>query len=58
MIRAFGPSLPVPNALADPTVDLYEANGTMLQSNDNWRGPQEAEIIAAQVAPTRDPTPR
>ena len=25
----------------------------MLQSNDNWRGAQEAEIAAAQLAPQR-----
>ncbi|CAA9228555.1 MAG: hypothetical protein AVDCRST_MAG42-995 [uncultured Chthoniobacterales bacterium] len=26
----------------------------MLQSNDNWRASQEAEITAAQLAPTRE----
>ena len=54
VIRAVGPSLPVPDALEDPTLDLYDANGVVLQSNDNWRGPQEAEIIAAQLAPVRE----
>jgi hypothetical protein len=52
VIRAIGPSLAIGNALANPALDLYDANGSVLQSNDNWRGSQEAEITAAQLAPT------
>jgi hypothetical protein len=37
LIRALGPSLPVPGALQDPTLELHDANGATLATNDNWR---------------------
>ena len=43
LLRAIGPSLPVPGALKDPTLDLVDAQGNII-SNDNWRATQEAEI--------------
>ena len=46
LCRAIGPSLPVPGALADPTLELRDGNGALLASNDNWRSDQEAEIMA------------
>jgi len=54
IVRAIGPSLPVPGAMADPTLELRDASGTLLAANDNWRSTQEAAIIATGVAPTRD----
>jgi len=54
IVRAIGPSLPVPGAMADPTLELRDANGVLLASNDNWRSTQETAIIATGVAPTRD----
>ncbi len=54
IVRAIGPSLPVPGALADPTLELYDGDGTLLASNDNWRSDQEAEIIATTLTPTND----
>ena len=59
IVRAIGPSLgnanpPVPGALADPTLELHNADGSILASNDNWRDSQEAEIIATGVPPTDD----
>ena len=54
IVRAIGPSLPVPGALADPTLELYDINGMLLISNDNWRDTQEAEIIATTIPPTDD----
>jgi hypothetical protein len=54
IVRAIGPSLPVAGALADPTLELVNANGVTMASNDNWRSDQEAEIIASTVAPTND----
>lgn len=54
IVRAIGPSLPVAGALLDPTLELHNANGALLASNDNWRSDQEAEIIATTVAPTND----
>ena len=54
IVRAIGPSLPLAGKLADPTLDLYDGNGVLLASNDNWRDTQEAEIIATTIPPTND----
>jgi hypothetical protein len=56
LVRAIGPSLTkegISGALADPILDLYDANGAVI-TNDNWRGTQEQAIIATGVAPTND----
>jgi len=53
-VRAIGPSLPVAGALADPTLELVNPDGSILASNDNWRSDQEADIIATGVPPTDD----
>ena len=59
IVRALGPSLananpPVPGVLSDPVLELHDANGVLLRSNDNWRSDQEAEIIATGLQPTND----
>ena len=54
IVRAIGPSLPVPGALADPTLELRDGNGALIASNDNWRSDQEAEIIATTIPPSND----
>jgi N-acetylneuraminic acid mutarotase len=54
IVRAIGPSLAVPDALVDPTLELRDANGDLLASNDNWRTSQEAEIIATTIPPSHD----
>jgi plastocyanin len=54
LLRALGPTLPVPGPLADPTLELRDANGLLLGANDNWRETQEAEIIATTIPPTDD----
>jgi hypothetical protein len=54
IVRAIGPSLNMPNAMADPTLELRDASGALLGSNDNWRSTQETAIINTGVAPTRD----
>lgn len=54
IVRAIGPSLPVPGALADPTLELHDGSGALIASNDNWRSDQEAEIIATGIPPTND----
>jgi hypothetical protein len=39
IVRAIGPSLTqygVPNALADPTLELHDSTGALIASNDNW----------------------
>ena len=40
IIRAIGPELSqygVPNALANPTLELHNANGALIASNNNWQ---------------------
>jgi hypothetical protein len=57
IIRALGPTLSqfgVPNVLADPTLELHDANGTIIASNDNWKDTQQAEIQASGKAPPND----
>jgi hypothetical protein len=57
VVRGIGPSLTgfgVPNALANPTLELHDGNGALLSSNDDWQDdPAQAAIIsAAGLAPT------
>jgi hypothetical protein len=56
-VRGLGPSLTaagVPNALADPTLELRDGNGALLVSNNDWQDNpvQASELIAAGLAPT------
>lgn len=58
LIRGIGPSLPVPGALPNPTLELNSA-GTIIATNDNWKvsdtgGSQQAEIQATTIPPTDD----
>ncbi len=57
LIRAIGPdltALEVPNALQDPTLEVRDASGSLLASNDNWHDEQEEEITATGLAPNDD----
>ncbi len=53
IIRALGPSVPVPNHLADPVLELHQSDGQVI-INYNWRDLQEAEIIASGKVPPDD----
>ncbi len=56
-LRALGPSLAAQNVddpLLDPVLELRDANGALLQSNNNWRDTQEAEIESAGLPPGDD----
>jgi len=54
IVRAIGPSIPVPGALADPILELHDGNGVQLATNDNWRSDHEAEIMATGLAPSNN----
>ena len=57
IVRALGPTLGqfgVPNVLADPTLELHDANGSIIASNDNWKDSQQSEIQLTGRAPTND----
>ncbi|HEX8076839.1 MAG TPA: CAP domain-containing protein [Chthoniobacterales bacterium] len=51
IVRAIGPSLNLAGKMANPTLQLLDANGTQVAFNDDWRSDQEADIIASTVAP-------
>lgn len=55
VIRAIGPSLSafgIAGVLPDPLLELHDANGSTLLSNDDWKATQEAEITKTGLAPT------
>jgi serine protease AprX len=57
VLRGIGGSLTllgVPNALANPTLELRNSSGALLASNDDWQSDpaQAAELTAAGLAPT------
>jgi uncharacterized protein (DUF1800 family) len=54
LMRAMGPSLPVAGNLSDPLVELHDATGAIVASNDNWRSTQQSELTAAGLAPAAD----
>lgn len=57
LVRGIGPSLVqagVTNALQDPLIQLFNANGALLAQNDNWRDTQQAAIQATRIPPTDD----
>jgi glucose/arabinose dehydrogenase len=57
IVRGLGPSLTqsnVPDALADPILELHGPSGALIASNDNWRDTQQTEIVNSQLAPTND----
>jgi hypothetical protein len=57
ILRGIGPSLTalgINNALADPTLQLRDGNGTLLIANNNWQDDptQAAALTAAGLAPS------
>jgi hypothetical protein len=40
--------------LADPVLELYDNNGTLIGFDDDWRDDQESEIAATGLAPIWD----
>lgn len=54
IIRAIGPSLTLSGKLVDPTLALYDGNGALVSSNDNWRSTQESEIMVTGIPPADD----
>lgn len=57
VIRAIGPSLAgsgVSGVLANPSLELHDAQGTTVAMNDDWKTDQQAEIEATKLAPTND----
>jgi hypothetical protein len=57
VIRAIGPSLSdfgVPDALADPLLELHSANGDIIFTNDNWQQSQAQALQDTGLAPSHE----
>jgi hypothetical protein len=55
IVRAIGPSLSFPDKLADPILELHDASGALLETNDNWvDSPNKQAIIDSTIPPTND----
>jgi hypothetical protein len=59
IVRGIGPSLTqfgVPNALANPQLELRNSSGTLIRANNDWMDDpaQKALIMAAGLAPTNN----
>lgn len=57
VLRALGPSLAssgIANPLADPMIELRDANGILIGSNENWQDSQLQAKRATQLAPADD----
>jgi uncharacterized delta-60 repeat protein len=57
LVRALGPSLTtsgIISALQDPNLTLYNANGFLVGSDENWKDNQRSDIENTGAAPTDD----
>jgi uncharacterized repeat protein (TIGR03803 family) len=62
ILRAIGPSLAasgIQGVLQDPSLELHDASGAIIASNDNWKArsdgtSQQGEIEATSVPPSND----
>jgi hypothetical protein len=57
LLRAIGPELTaagVANALRNPTLELRDGNGALIEANDDWRSDNQQAIIATGVPPRDD----
>jgi hypothetical protein len=55
VVRGLGPSLAaagITNPLSDPVLEVYNGNGGLVSSNDNWGDTQRAEISALGFQPS------
>jgi sugar lactone lactonase YvrE len=57
LVRALGPSLSssgITDPLTDPVIELHDASGTLLASNNDWKDSQQDTITATKLAPPND----
>ena len=57
VVRGIGPSLTaagITDALQDPVLELHNASGAIIATNDNWKDTQQDLISASTLAPTDD----
>jgi phospholipase/lecithinase/hemolysin len=57
VVRVLGQTLTaagITEPLLDPTLELFDQNGTALDFNDNWKDGQPQAIVATELAPSND----
>jgi hypothetical protein len=54
LVRAIGPSLPLGGKIADPTLELRDQNGGLLEANDNWVDSPNKQAIMDILPPPND----
>jgi len=59
IVRGLGPSLkingaPIPGTLADPVIQLYRSDGSIVAANNDWKDSQPTEIQNSGLAPADD----
>lgn len=55
IVRAIGPSLSVPGKLENPTLELRDGNGGLLEANDDWiNSLSKQAIIDSTIPPSND----
>jgi hypothetical protein len=57
VVRGLGPSLAaagVQEPLSDPVIELYDASGSLLSSNNDWQDTQGQALRDANLAPSND----
>ena len=55
IVRAIGPSLGFAGKLENPTLELRDGNGGLVEANDNWvDSPDKQAIIDSSIPPTND----
>jgi N-acetylneuraminic acid mutarotase len=55
IVRALGPSVPVPGALQNPRLELYNGAGQLVSANDDWKtAVNRQEITDSSLAPSQD----
>lgn len=55
IIRGIGPSLSVAGKLENPTLELHDSTGALLEANDDWvNSPNKQAIIDSGIPPSND----
>lgn len=53
LMRGIGPTIPLPGALQDPTLELHDSSGVN-GGNDDWKQTQQSDIAATGIPPGDD----
>jgi hypothetical protein len=54
IVRGLGPSVPVSGTLADPILELHNAQGATIATDDNWKDIQQGDVQATTIPPSND----